>query len=603
MAEVSFGEWLRRQRKAAGLTQDQLALQISCSTSALKKIEAEERRPSAQIVERLAEIFNIPQNERTAFLCFARGDWRAVPAGVESTPWLFPHIQEREDRSKLTIRLVTFLFTDIEDSAKLWESAPKQMKVALGRHHAILQEAIESNRGTVFQIVGDAFCAAFPTAASAVFAAVTAQHGLYREYWNLPFPIRVRMGIHTGEAEPTINGSLKGGYESNQTLNRVARILAAGHGGQILLSFATKELAKDSLPENTELRDMGEHYLKNLIHPEHLFQLTIAGLPSEFSSLNTLAVRRHNLPLQLTSFIGREKEMEEIKQSILIHKLVTLTGAGGTGKSRLSLQVAADLLDEFSHGVWLVELAPITDPPLVIQAVCAALDVTPQGHTSALKTLTDYLRPKKILLVIDNCEHLIDACAQLAEALLHACPDLRIIASSREALGIEGESAYHVPSLSLADSKSGLHVIKQSEAVQLFVARASAILPGYALTEVNASTIAKICRRLDGIALAIELAASRVKLLKVEQIAARLEDAFRLLTGGSRTALPRQQTLRGTIDWSYNLLTDEERIVLRRLSVFVGGWTLDAAEAVCDNPDILDLLTHLVDKSLVAVDR
>jgi len=311
---------------------------------------------------------------------------------------------------------------------------------------------------------------------------------------------------------------------------------------------------------------------------------------------------KNNLPVQLTSFIGRKKEVEQIKKRLEKNRLVTLTGSGGIGKTRLSIQVAFELLREYPNGVWLVELAPLTNPTLVIQAVCTALDVTPQGDIPVLNVLIDYLHSKQILLVIDNCEHLIDACAQLTESLLRSCPDLRIIASSREALGIDGENTYRVPSLSLPNPNNGLQAIEKSEAVKLFIERATATLSEFEITETNASVVAQICQRLDGIALAIELAASRVKILKVEQIASRLDDAFRLLTGGSRTALPRQQTLRALIDWSYNLLSDEEKAVLRRLSVFVGGWTLEAAEFVCDNSNMLDMMTHLVDKSLVAVD-
>ena len=599
LAEVSFGEWLRRQRKAQGLTQDQLALQISCSTSALKKIEAEERRPSAQIVERLAEIFNIPQDERTAFLRFARGDWRAAPAAAENAPWRFSLAQEQGDQSKSEI--VSFLFTDIEGSTQLAQQYPDAMPSLVARHHEILNQSIQTYDGDVFQVAGDSFAAAFHSPGDALNATLEIQRYLRDEAWSAA-PIKVRMGIHTGAAKRNRN-SAQTPYSGYTTLALAQRIMSAGHGGQILLSNATEALLRGQLPKDVNLRDMGEHKFKDVFHSVRVFQVIAPDLPKEFPTLRALDVFPNNLPIQLTSFVGRKKEVEQIKRLLEQYRLVTLTGSGGIGKTRLSIQVASELLTKYPDGVWLVELAPVTDPSLVIQAICATLDVTPQENTSALNTLTGYLRQKKILLVIDNCEHLIDVCAQVAKSLLQACPNLRVIASSREALGIEAESAYRVPSLSLIDSKRKLHGIKQSEAVQLFVERARAILPGYALTEVNAPIIAQICQRLDGIALAIELAASRVKLLKVEQIAARLDDAFRLLTGGSRTALPRQQTLRGAIDWSYNLLTEEERTVLRCLSVFVGGWTLDAAEAVCDNPAILDLLTHLVDKSLVAVDR
>jgi predicted ATPase/class 3 adenylate cyclase len=492
---------------------------------------------------------------------------------------------------------VTFLFTDIEGSTKLAREHPDLWESLRERHHAIVQSAIKSHNGYVFQIIGDAFCAAFHTAVDGITAAVEAQRRLQNEDWKEAI-IRVRMGLHTGSAE--LHGTDYRGY---LTMAKVQRVMSVAHGGQVLLSNASAEQLHSELREGITLRDMKEHWLKGLPAPERLWQLDAPDLQKDFASLSSISETPNNLPLQLTTFIGREKEIDQIKKRLEKNRLVTLIGSGGVGKTRLSVQVTSELLDEYPNGVWLVELAPITDPSLVVQTVCGALDVTPQGNMPALKVLTEYLKSKKILLVMDNCEHLIDPCAQLCDSLLHACPDLRMIATSRETLGIDGENAYRVPSLSLPDPNSKLENIKQSEAVQLFVERANTILPGYALTEANASNIAEICQRLDGIALAIELAASRVKLLKADQIKARLEDTFQLLTGGSRTALPRQQTLRGTIDWSYNLLSDEERAVLRYLSVFVGGWTLEAAEAVCGNPDILDLLTHLVDKSLVAVDR
>ncbi len=312
---------------------------------------------------------------------------------------------------------------------------------------------------------------------------------------------------------------------------------------------------------------------------------------------------RTNLPAALTTFIGRQKEQAAVIHLIERHRLVTLTGSGGVGKTRLSLQAASNLLADYPLGVWLVELAPLNDPALVPQAVCAALGVKPEGNTTSLAALTNYLHSKKILLVLDNCEHLISACAQLCDSLLRACPELRILASSREALRIFGEQVYRVPSLSLPNSKSILKIIQSSEAVMLFVERAAASRPEFELTESNALSIARICQRLDGIALAIELAAARLKMFTVEEIAARLDDVFRLLSSGDRTALPRQQTLRALIDWSYNLLSEAEKICLRKLAVFMGGWNLEAAEAVCDHPDALDLLTQLVEKSLVSVDH
>ena len=502
--------------------------------------------------------------------------------------------------SDLPSGTVTFLFTDIEGSTKLAQQYPDAMPVLLARHHEILRQAVQVQNGYIFQNEGDSLAVAFHSALDALNAASNAQRMLQSENWS-PSPIKVRMGIHTGAAKlndstaPTI-------YTGYTTLAMTSRVMSAGHGGQILLSGATYELVHNSLPANTELIDLGEKRLKDLLQLEHLYQLNTAGLPTSFPTLKTLDISLTNLPSQLSTFLGREKEVEQIKQRLEKNRLVTLTGSGGVGKTRLSIQVATELLNDYPNGVWLVELAPITDSGLVAQTVCATLEIAPQGNTPALRVLTEYLKQKKILLVVDNCEHLIDACAQLCETLVHMCPNLWIVTSSREALGVEGENAYRVPSLSLPNPHDKLEMIEKSEAVKLFIERANTVLPGFGLTSINAPVIAQICQRLDGIALAIELAASRVKLLKVEQIAARLDDAFRLLTGGSRTALPRQQTLRALIDWSYNLLSDEEKTVMRRLSVFVGGWALEAAESVCDNTNMLDLLTHLVDKSLISVD-
>ena len=491
---------------------------------------------------------------------------------------------------------VTFLFTDIEGSTKLAQEHPDIWEDLRERHHAILRGAVEANRGYVFHIIGDAFCVTFHTAVDGLNAAVEMQRNLQKEDWG-ETPIKVRMGLHTGSAE--LHGN---DYRGFLTMAKVQRIMSVAYGGQVLLSNVSAELVHNELPNEIALRDLNEHRLKGLPNPERLWQVVAPELVQDFPPLQSLKDIPNNLPARLTTFIGREKEIDQIKKRLEEHRLVTLTGSGGVGKTRLSIQVAAELLDQYPHGVWLVELAPITDPSFVAQTVCTALDVTPQGNVSALSVLINYLKTKKLLFVVDNCEHLIDACAQLCDSLLHACPDLRMIASSREALGIEGESAYRVPSLSLPKQMEGLQAVKGSEAVKLFMERAKAVLPEFEITKINAPFIAEICQRLDGIALAIELAASRVKLLKVEQIASRLDDVFRLLAEGSRTALPRQQTLRALIDWSYNLLSEEEKAGLRYLSVFVGGWTLESAEFVCDNPNILDSLTHLVDKSLVTVD-
>ncbi len=486
----------------------------------------------------------------------------------------------------------TFLFTDIEGSTRLWERAPEAMREALARHDALLREAVEAHRGHVFKTIGDAFCAVFAAAPDALVAALAAQRELAGMVVRAASEVsgtaaeemglRVRMAVHAGTAQA------RDGDYFGPTLNRIARLLAVGHGGQVLLSQAACDLLGDALPSQAGLRDLGSHRLKDLQQPEHIYQLLHPDLPADFPPLRSLSPETTNLPVQLTSFIGREKEMEEIKRLLSRTRLLTLTGSGGCGKTRLAAQVGADLLADFADGVWLVELAAIADPALVPQTVASTLGIREEPGQRLLETLQQHLKPKSLLLLLDNCEHLSAACAQLAETLLQACPNLRILASSREALGIAGELAYRVPSLSLPElprlpsaEAALVPALARCEATRLFVERAALSYPGFALTEQNAPAVAQVCVRLDGIPLAIELAAARIKVLSADQIAARLDDRFRLLTGGSRTALPRQQTLRALIDWSYDLLSEAERTLLRRLSVFVGGWTLEAAEAIC----------------------
>ena len=506
--------------------------------------------------------------------------------------------------AELPTGAVTFLFTDIQGSTPLWEREPEKMRLALERHHALLRAAIESNGGQVFKIVGDAFHVAFALPAQAIEAAVIAQRGLTSETWPTSIPIRVRMGIHTGPAiaEET-------DYATTHTLNRVARIMSAAHGGQIILSQEVLDELVNQMPEEITLRDMGNHRMKGLTQLEHLFQVIASDLPANFPPLTTLDLSPNNLPLQLTSFVGREKEVVEVKKLLSTSRLVTLTGSGGCGKTRLSLQVASELQSDYANGVWFVELAPVADPMLIPQTLIATLNLREDSHRTALEVLIDYLRAKTLLLVLDNCEHLIESCAQISDSLLRACPKLKIFASSREALGIAGEVPYRVPSLATPDPNHPppLEQLLAVESIRLFIERATTAKPDFKLTKENASFIAQTCSRLDGIPLAIELAAARVKVLSPEQIALRLDDRFRLLTGGSRTALPRQQTLRAMIDWSYSLLPEQEKNLFRRLAVFVGGWTLEAAESVCDEErsdfDVLDSLTRLVDKSLVFLDE
>ena len=494
---------------------------------------------------------------------------------------------------------VTFLFTDIEGSTKLWERYPGEMKLVLARHDDILRQAIESNGGRIIKHTGDGVHAAFDTGVGGVHAALSAQQALHNAGWEEigPHGLRVRMGLHTGEAEE------RSGDYYGPALNRAARLMSVAHGGQTLISSATAELVRDQLPPEASLRDLGEHRLRDLVRSEHVFQLLHPALPADFPPLQSVDVFPNNLSIQLTSFIGREDAIEEAEARLLSARLLTLIGPGGTGKSRLAMQLAADVLPRFSDGVWVVELAPLSDPALLLSAIASVFGVRQQPTMPLIQILIDFLRAKSLLIILDNCEHLVEACARLANELLHACPELKIVASSREALGISGEVIYRVPPLSLPDpATTAPEAIKQSESVQLFVERASAANPRFTLTEHNAPAIAQVCRRLDGIPLAVELAAARATMFSPDQIASRLDDRFRLLTGGDRTALPRQQTLRALIDWSYDLLSDDERTLFRGLSVFAGGWSFEAAEAICPELDVLDLLAQLVNKSLVIVD-
>jgi predicted ATPase/class 3 adenylate cyclase len=499
---------------------------------------------------------------------------------------------------------VTFLFTDIEGSTRLWEHEPAATGAALARHDALVREAIARHAGHVFMTAGDAFCAAFRTPTSALAAACEAQVALTNEPWAGRARIKVRMALHTGVAEARDSGYF------GPPLNRVARLLAAGHGGQILLSLATESLVHDNLPTGVGLRDMGERRLKDLIRPDRVYEVVIPGLPADFPPLKTLDVRAQNLPVQSTSFVGREQEIDEVKGLLRSTRLVTLTAMGGTGKTRLSLQVGADLIDGFTDGVWFVQLAPLSDARLVPQALATILGIKEQSGQSITDTVVNRINGQEMLLILDNCEHLVMACAELCDALLSSCPGVRILASSRELLRISGETAYRVQPLPLPDPKAIPRAESMSRyaAVRLFVDRAVAVRASFQMTDGNAPAVASICQRLDGIPLALELAAARMRSMSVDELNQRLDKRFHVLTGGSRTALPRQQTLRALIDWSYDLLNANERTMFCRLAVFVGGWALQAAEQVCADEDVredqvLDLLDSLVDKSLVTAEE
>ena len=484
---------------------------------------------------------------------------------------------------------VTFLFTDIEGSTKLAREYAEQWETLYERHNAVLHSAVENHNGFVFRIVGDSFSAAFHTADDALNAAVQAQRFLQGEDWPSS-PVKVRMGIHTGSAQVKQESSLAT-YEGYNTLSLTQRVMSAGHGGQVLISQTAHDLVKDAPGDGFELRDLGEYRLKDMPRPERLYQVVVPDLPSEFAPLKTEETVKHNIPPQLTSFIGREHELDQTKKLIAGTRLLTLTGPGGTGKTRLSLHLAEQQLANFENGAWIVELAPVADPANIVPTIAAVFELREVQNTPLIDILLDYLRARRLLLILDNCEHLVEDAARIADQILHHCPNLKIIASSREALGIDGETVIRVPSL------------KNDEATRLFVERAVKVEPRFHITDENASFINQICSRLDGIPLAIELAAARVKLLTPEQIAARLDDRFKLLTGGIRTALPRQQTLRALVDWSYQLLTETEQRALRGLSVFSGGWTIEAAESVLGESEALEGLLGLVNKSLVIVEE
>ncbi len=498
---------------------------------------------------------------------------------------------------------VTFLFTDIEGSTQLWENHPEWMARAHARQEELLRGAFEKHGGYPYKMIGDAFQVAFASAPAAIAAAAEAQRALHAERWGGPDEIRVRMALHSGETEE------RGDDYVGPLLNRVARLMSAGHGGQILLSQITSELARDRLPTNVELRDLGERRLRDLNRPEHVHQLLVPGLRQDFPPLKTLDALPNNLPIQLTHFIGREQPLAELMKTLTRYRLVTLTGSGGSGKTRLALQLGSEVLDRFAHGVWFVELAPLTDEREVPQAVATVMGVQDSSGRPILEALGARLANEERLLILDNCEHLMRASIQLVSSLLRSSARSRVIATSREPLRVAGEATYRVPSLDVPDPRAAtpLAALAQSEAVRLFADRAASVAPSFALTDASTRVVADICRRLDGIPLAIELAAARVSNLSLDRLADRLSDRFRILARGDRAALPRQQTLRALIDWSHELLAEPERVVLRRLAAFAGGFSLDAAEAVCaggevDELDVLDLLTNLVEKSLAVLE-
>ncbi len=473
---------------------------------------------------------------------------------------------------------VTFLFTDIEGSTKRWDQFPELMGAVVARHDALLRSAIESHGGYVFKTVGDAFCAAFDTAPRALDAVIEVQRALPREQWGAVGPIRVRMSLHTGTAEE------RDGDYFGPPLNRVARLLA-GHGGQTLLSLATAELVRDTLPDGVSLRDMGEHRLKDLQRPEHVFQLVVPDLQSDFPSIKTLDNRPNNLPVQSTPLIGREAEVRAAREQLLKPevRLLTLTGPGGIGKTRLAMQIGADSLDDFSAGVFFVALAATSDPELVVAAIAQALGVRESAGRPLLVTLKEYLRDRALLLVLDNFEQVLGAGPLVAD-LLGSCPSLKGLVTSRSALRLYDEREMPVQPLALPDRTRlpRIDQLTQYEAVRLFIDRAQLVKPDFAVTSENAPAVAEICHRLDGLPLAIELAAARLRMFPPRALLTRLEHRLAVLTGGARDLPARQQTLRGAITWSHDLLDAPQQQLFRRVSVFTGGCTLEAIETICN---------------------
>jgi predicted ATPase/class 3 adenylate cyclase len=503
------------------------------------------------------------------------------------------------------VETLTFLFTDIEGSTvmlrRLGEEAYTQV---LADHHRLIRDGLAAREGEEVGTHGDAFFAVFSSPKACVAAVTQIQQAIETHPWPAGEQVRVRMGVHTGEAAKTVTGLV------GLDVHRAARVAAIAYGGQVLLSETAAALVRDSLPPGAALRDLGVHRLKDLGRQEQIFQLDAAGLQAEFPPLRSLGnpALPNNLPAQLATFVGRERELSQLRALAGSSRLVTVTGAGGAGKTRLSLQAAAELLDGSGDGVWLVELAAISDENAVAPAICEALGIAAQPGRPVLETLLDALGPQELLILLDNCEHLVDACAKIADAILRRCPRVHLLATSREPLSIDGEIVYRVPPLSLPGPGDGDPAAPgSSDALTLFVERARERGVDLAVDGETVPLMASICARLDGMPLAIELAAARLRSLSLADLHDRLDQRFRLLTGGSRAALGRQQTLEATVDWSYSLLSGAERALLRRVSVFAEGFDLDAAENVCgfgdiDVLEVTDLLGSLVNKSLVGTE-
>ncbi len=490
---------------------------------------------------------------------------------------------------------VTFLFTDIEGSTRLLQELGDGYGRLQDQQAEIMRAAIADGDGVEIRTEGDAFFVVFPTPGGALRSAVAAQRALASFQWPDGRPIRVRMGLHTGE------GTLGGDDYLGIDVNRAARIAATGHGGQVVISEATRALVSDTLPDGVSLRDLGSHRLKDIEHPEHLHDLVVEGLPSEFPALRSLQGRRTNLPSHRTSFVGRAREIAEVDELLNATRLLTLTGPGGTGKTRLAVRVAWDRLDRHRDGAYLVDLSPVTEPDLVLPEIARALRVRETPGLDLAAALLEHLRELELLLVLDNLEQIVEA-SPLVGTLLDAAPHLTVLATSRIPLRLSGEQEYQLAPLALPGREQMANAARLGsfESVQLFIDRAAAVRPGLEITDATAPALFEIVSRLDGLPLALELAGSRMRVLTLEALAQRLEQRLPLLTGGARDAPERQRTLEATIAWSHELLDPDGQRLFARLSIFSGGWTLEAAETVCgDDLDVLEGLGSLVDASLV----
>jgi predicted ATPase/class 3 adenylate cyclase len=498
---------------------------------------------------------------------------------------------------------LTFLFTDIEGSTRLWDLHPQAMKKALSDHDEAIRKIVDAHGGKVFKHTGDGALAVFGSAADGLASAADLARRLTDQVHPDVGALKVRIAVHTGEAEERDDDYF------GPALNRTSRLLSVAHGGQVLVSLVTERMAGGEAGEGIAFLDLGEHRLRDLARSERIFQMAIEGVSSDFPPLRTPDMVPNNLPTLATSFVGRDQELEEVKKLLRGSRVLTLTGVGGAGKTRLAIQSAVELVDEFPGGTWLIELGAITDPEYIDATAADALGVAQPPGRSVRQSIVEHLAGRQALLIVDNCEHLISGAAEFVADIIAGASESKVVATSRELLGVSGEVAYGMPSLGMprrGDTPDLAELIRY-DAVRLFLERAQAGQPNFNITEATAPSIAEICRRLDGMPLALELAAARLRTFSPKQIAENLDQRFRLLTGGSRTALPRQQTLSAAIDWSYRLLDEPERRLFERLSVFQGGFTLEAVEDICTDDEldvlsVLELLPSLVDKSLVAVD-